>query len=169
MAWKLIRLIAGVLTETEAIITSAGAADSGKIPALDAAGKIASNMMPTGIGADTKNVVTSENLAAGDLVNIYNNGGVSTARKADASNGRRAHGFTLVAVTSPAAVDVYLENTITGLTGLTAGVTMYLSGSTAGAATATAPSTSAYISQEIGAAMSTTEISFEPQQPVTLA
>lgn len=169
MAWKLIRLVSGVLTEIEAIISSAGAGDSGKIPALDAAGKLNANMMPTGVGADIKNLVTTGNLAAGDLVNIYDNAGTPTARKADASNNRRAHGFVLSAVTSPAAVDVYLEATITGLSGLTAGATMFLSGTTAGLATATAPSTATHIVQEIGYAVSATEISFEAKMPITLA
>lgn len=168
MANKFIKLSSGQLAEQEAITTSAGAGDTGKIIALDAAGKLDTSFMPVGIGADTKSLITSENLAAGDLVNVYNNASVSTARKADASNSRRAHGFVLASSTSGANATVYFEATITGLSGLTPGATMYTSG-TAGLATATPPTTSTHIVQEIGVAISATEISFEPQRPVTLA
>jgi hypothetical protein len=44
-----------------------------------------------------------------------------------------------------------------------------LSGSSAGDIVSTAPSTSGYISQEVGIALSATEIVFEEQQPITLA
>jgi len=166
---KFLKLSSGQLAEELSLQSSVGAGDAGKIVALDAAGRIDNSMMPIGIGADTKSIASSENLAAGDLVNIYDNGGTINCRKADASNGRRAHGFVLASVTSPANATVYFEGTITGLTGLTPGATLYLSGATAGAVTATAPSTPAHIVQEIGAAASATEVTFEPQQPITLA
>lgn len=170
MAWKLLQIISGVLTQVEAIISSAGAGDSGKVPALDTSGKLDASFMPTGIAADVKILASSENLAAGDLVNVWDDSGTAKARKADASGGvaKRAHGFVLSAVTSPANATVYMEGTITGLSSLTRGAQYYLSG-TAGAVTATAPSTAAHIIQEVGVAVSATEISFEPQQPVVLA
>jgi hypothetical protein len=114
-------------------------------------------------------MASSENISAGDLVNIWNDSGTRKARKADASNGRRAHGFVLDAVTSPANATVYLSGDITGLTSLTPGTAYYLSGATAGASTSTAPSTAGYLSQEIGIAVSATSIAFQPQQPITLA
>ena len=169
MADKYIKNNAGQLAEVEATVTSAGAGNAGDIVALDGSGKLDTTVLPTGIGATTKLAATTENLSAGDLVNLYNDSGTIKARKADASNGRRAVGFVLSAVTSPNNATVYLDGTITGLTGLTPGAAYYLSGSSAGAATATAPSTSGYISQEIGIALSATEINFEEQQPITLA
>lgn len=168
MAFKGIKLSSGQLAEQEFNTTSAGAGDAGKPVALDSGGRLDSSMMPVGIGAETKTIEASENLAAGDLVNIYDNTGVF-CRKADASNGRRAGGFVLASVTSGQSATVYCEGAITGLTSLTPGAPYYLSGGTAGAATATAPTTSGHIVQEIGIAVSTTEISFEPQRPVTLA
>ena len=49
----------------------------------------------SGGGADTGTVTTSEALAAGDLVNIWNSSGAK-ARKADATTaGKEAHGFVL--------------------------------------------------------------------------
>jgi hypothetical protein len=169
MADKYIKNNSGQLAEVEATTSSSGAGSAGKIVALDSAGKLDNTMMPTGIGATTKLAATTESLSAGDLVNLFNDSGTIKARKADASNGRRAVGFVLSAVTSPNNATVYLDGTITGLTGLTPGAAYYLSGATAGAATATAPTTSGYISQEIGIALSATEINFEEQQPITLA
>ncbi|MBK6418460.1 MAG: hypothetical protein IPF79_04615 [Ignavibacteria bacterium] len=147
--------------------TSAGAGDSGKIVKLDGSGRIASSMMPVGIGADTKDLVASEALSAGDLVNVWDDAGTQKARKADASNGRRAVGFVLAGVAGGATATVYFEGTISGMTGLTIGGAVYLG--TSGANTQTAPSTAGHISQEIGLAVSTTEISFEPQRPITIA
>lgn len=169
MANKYLKNNGGQYAEQEALVTSTGATDAGKIVALDSAGKLDNSVMPTGIGAVTKVALASENISAGDLVNLYNNAGTINARKADASNGRRAVGFVLSAVTSGNNATVYLDGNITGLTSLTPGAVLYLSGSAAGGLTSTAPSTSGYISQEIGVALSATEVTFEPQQPITLA
>ena len=148
--------------------TSAGAGDSGKLPALDAAGKLDNSFMPTGIGADTSSIVSSENLAAGDLVNIWNNTGTANVRKADATvAGKEAHGFVLAAVTSPAAATVYFEGSNTGVTGLTPGP-QFLS-ATAGLCTATAPSASGNVVQRVGFATSATNMNFQSQTPVVLA
>lgn len=115
--------------------TSAGAADAGKLAALNASGilddsiinatvasaankvvklgadgKLDVTVMPTGIGADTAVIVASEALAAGDLVNIWNDGGTAKVRKADASvAGKEAHGFVLAAVSNAANATVYFE------------------------------------------------------------
>lgn len=169
MANKYIALIAGVLTQIEALVTSSGAGDDGKLVALDNTGRLSTTVMPVGIGADTKSIVTSENLAAGDFVNIYDDSGTPTARKADASNGRQVDGFVLAGSTSPAAALVYFEGKNTQLSGLTIGALYYLSGASPGDETATPPSTSGYIVQEIGKAVSATELNFEPRQPITLA
>lgn len=165
---KYIKNNAGTLTEEAAIQASAGAGDVGKIVALDAAGKIDNSMMPTGIGADTASIVSSENLAAGDLVNVWNNTGTANVRKADATtSGKEAHGFVLAAVTSPAAATVYFEGTNTAVTGLTPG-NQFLA-ATAGTATVTAPSAAGNVVQKIGIATSATTMNFEAQQPIVLA
>lgn len=167
---KYLKNASGVITEEASIQTSAGAGDAGKIPALDSAGKLDSTMMPTGVGADTSSIATSENIAAGDIVNVHDSTGAKV-RKADASGGtaKMGIGFVLSAVTSPAAATVYKEGTITGLSGLTIGARYYLSGSSAGAVTTTAPTTAGYIVQYIGYAISTTELVFEPSDPIVLA
>ncbi|MDD2885281.1 MAG: hypothetical protein PHT48_09585 [Dechloromonas sp.] len=168
MADKYIYNNAGTLTEREGLASSAGAGDAGKIPALDAAGRLDNSMMPVGIGADTAAIASSENLAAGDFVNVWNDGGTAKVRKADATTaGKPAHGFVLSAVTSPSNATVYFEGTNTEVTGLTPG-DQFLS-TTAGGATATAPSASGNVVQKLGVATSATALNFEPAQPIVLA
>lgn len=168
MADKYIRQVAGVLTELEAKTVSAGAGDSGRIPALDAAGKIDTSMMPTGIGADTKSIVASEALAAGDFVNIHDVAGSFRVRKADATtSGKSAHGFVLAAAASAANATVYFEGDNTAVTGLTAG-TRFLA-TTAGGSTSTAPSGAGQVVQRVGIATSATSLNFEGGQPIVLA
>lgn len=152
-----------------AVNTSAGAGDAAKLPLLDANGRLDTTMMPVGIGADTASIVTSENLTAGNLVNIYDNAGTATARKADATTtGKEAMGFVLAGTTSPAAATVYFEGRITGLSGLTPGARQYLN-TTAGGTTSTAPATTGNVVQCVGTAVTATELNFEPQEPVELA
>ena len=131
------------------------------IVAADATGKIDISFMPTGVGAEVVVCVTSENLTAGDFVNLYLNGGVITARKADATtNAKPAHGFVTANVTSPANATVYMEsNTNTAVTGLTIGSDYWLS-TTPGGVTTTAPSAAGNIVQYIGRATLTTAIPF---------
>ena len=103
---KYIANVSGTLTEVSGLASSAGAGDAGKIPQLDAAGRIDASMMPVGIGADTAAITASEALSAGDLVNVWNSGGPKV-RKADATTaGKRAHGFVLSAVANGATATV---------------------------------------------------------------
>lgn len=157
----------GTITEVAASQSSAGAGDAGKIPALDSSGRIDTSMMPVGVAADTASVVSSENLAAGDFVNIWNSSGAKV-RKADASvAGKEAHGYVIAAVTAPAAATVYFEGTNPGVTGQTPGP-VFLS-TTPGLATSTAPSGSGNVVQRVGFATSATAINCQIQLPVVLA
>jgi hypothetical protein len=124
-------------------------------------------MLPVGVGADTVTLTTSEIIASGDLVNIWDSTGAKV-RKADATiAGKEAHGFVLVGGASGASVDVYFEGTNTAMTGLVAGK-RYLS-TTAGTSTATAPSGTGNVVQLVGFATSTTAMNFQSGTPVTLA
>ncbi len=146
--------------------TSAGAGDSGKLPSLDGSGKLDNSFMPVGIGADSAAISTSETLAAGDFVNIWDSTGAKV-RKADATtSGKEAHGFVLAAFTHPTTATVYFEGTNTGVTGKTPGVQFLLT--TAGTSGSTAPSASGNVVQKVGVAVSATAINFEPQQSITL-
>ena len=140
----------------------AGSADAGKTLLLDASGRISSTAMPVGMGADTASMTASEALAAGDLVNIWSDGGAFKVRKADASTaGKEAHGFVLAAVSAGAAATVYFEGT------LTPGA-LFLS-DTAGKAQASAPTGAGKIVQRVGFAVSATALNFQASQPVVLA
>ena len=147
--------------------TSAGAGDAGKIPALDSSGRLDATFLPVGVGADTATITTSEAIASGDLVNIWNSSGAKV-RKADATvAGKEAHGFGLVGVGSAASATVYFEGTNTAVTGITPGP-LFLS-TTAGATTSTAPSGTGNIVQRVGFGTSTTSMNFQSQPPITLA
>lgn len=149
------------------VVVSAGAGDSAKVPRLDAAGKLDTTVMPVGLGADSKALTTTEAIASGDFVNIWNSGG-ARIRKADATvAGKEAHGFVLVGVGSGATATMYFEGANTAVTGQTPGP-VFLS-TTAGLATGTAPSAAGNVVQRIGFAVSATEINFQSQPPITLA
>lgn len=160
----------GVLDSTiiNSKTSSAGAGDTGKIPALDGSGRLDSSFMPVGMGADTATVATSETLAAGDLVNIWNNTGTAAVRKADATTaGKEAHGFVLAVFTHPTTATVYFEGTNTAVTGRTPGKQFLAT--TAGTTTTTAPSGSGNVVQIVGFATSATAINFQSTPPIVLA
>ena len=147
--------------------TSAGAGDAGKVAALDGSGRLDSSMMPTGIGADTQIITTSEILAAGAFVNVWNSSGPKV-RNADATvAGKRAMGFVLSGAASGVSATVYFEGTNTQVTGQVAGEVFLQT--TAGTAGATSPTASGNISQSIGFATSATTVNFNADKPITLA
>lgn len=159
---------AGAFQE-EATVTTGGAPSANKIPELDSNGRLTSNMMPTGIGADTASIQASEALSAGDFVNVHNVTGSARIRKADGTaSGKEAHGFVLAAVASGATGTVYFEGLNDQVTGQTPGVA-YLSGATAGLAVTTAPTGAGKVVQRLGVAISATAINVELEQPVLLA
>jgi hypothetical protein len=170
MADKYISLnVSGDQQEVEGLVTSSGAPDAGAIPALDSTGRLDDSLMPVGIVPEVKDVVTSENLSAGDLVNLFNNAGTLTARKADASNAYRANGFVLASSTSPATARVYFEGSITGLSGLTPGATYILDDTAGGIVTTSAGFSAGDIVQQVGFALSATELLFEAGAVTILA
>ena len=191
---KFIKNTNGTLTEEFAMLTSDGVGDANKIPALNAAGflddsiinasatsapdkivkldssgKLDSSMMPTGIGDDTSAITASEALSAGDLVNVWNNGGQFNARKADAStSGKAAHGFVLSSVSNGGTATVYFEGTNTQLSGLTAGE-QFLSATVAGKTQVTAPTGAGQVIQRVGIAVSPTNLNFDRGDSIILA
>lgn len=170
-AGKVVALNASGLLDSTIVnstTASTGAGSSGKLPALDATGRLDSTFLPVGVGADTKDLVASEALAAGDFVNVWSNAGTANVRKADANTtGKQAHGFVLASVALGATAKVYFEGTNTQCTGLTPG-DQYL-GATAGKSASAPPTGAGKISQLLGVAVSATALSFEPQRPVILA
>lgn len=148
---------AGKLKEVQPITTSAGVGDANKIVQTDSAGRFDISLMPVGIGAEVSIMPSSENLIAGDFVNIYLNAAAANARKADATaNTKPASGFVLANVTSPANATVYgISTKNTALSALTIGSEYYLA-TTAGTITTTAPSATGNVVQFLGKSESAT-------------
>jgi hypothetical protein len=162
-------MVAGQISEIIALVVSGGAGDDGKLVALDATGKLDVSVLPTGVGADTSSIVSSEALADGDIVNVWDNGGTPKVRKADWSTaGKEGHGFVLAAVLSGAAATVYFEGSNGHLTGLTAGV-QYGDPATPGRCTNVAPTAAGKVVQRVGFATSATNLNFQSEVPVLLA
>jgi hypothetical protein len=105
-------------------------------------------------------VVASENLAAGDFVNVYTDSGNARVRKADGGAAKRkAHGFVKVGVLDTETASVTpLGGENDALTGLTPGTEYFLSTATPGALQSTLPAGSGILRQELGVAVSATSL-----------
>jgi len=161
---KFINLENGKLKQNDAIGSSAGVGDAGKVVKLDGTGRLDVSFLPVGVGPDVKIVASSENFAAGDYVNLYEDTGVTKARLADASNGRTAHGFVKAATTSPANATVFFEGPNENLSGLTIGERVYLD--TVGQVTQTPRTTG--IHQFLGVAIAATQVNTDIDDIVEL-
>jgi len=164
---KLIQVAStGAQSEYAGVATSSGAGDAGEFVILDASGKIATAQLPNGIGADAITATAGEALAAGDMVYISNTG---TILKADATApAKAARGYVLTAVSNAASATVYFDESNTSVSGLTPGATYYLS-ATAGGVTTTPTTTAGQIVQEVGFAVSATNLHVNIQEPITRA
>lgn len=136
-----------------AAATSAGTADGNKIVQTDASGKIDPTFLPD---LDTASKVAGEALSAGDFVHID---GTGQLVKADATNGRPAHGFIKEAIANGATGVVNYEGTNAALSSLTPGARYYLDA--AGAVTATPKTASGEIHQFLGTACTASELTTE--------
>jgi hypothetical protein len=150
-------------TEVLPVTTSTGTPDAGKIPATGADGRLDETFLPIGIGADTKVILTSESLAAGDFVNLYDNSGTTNARKADASvanAGKLAHGFVLDAFAASTPATIYFRGPNTQLASLVGGTVYVLSHTTPGGVLplASGTTTTGQILQTVGSATDANEL-----------
>jgi hypothetical protein len=120
-------------------------------------------------GAASAALTASEAIAAGDFVNIYSSSGAKV-RKANATDDTKpVNAFAQSAIASGAAGSVRgAGGKISVLSGLTPGATYYLA-TTGGAITTTPPSGSGNLVQEIGVAVSATELLFNPRVGVTVS
>jgi len=151
----------GNLKEVTPIVTSAGAGDGGKLAATDSTGRFDVSLMPVGIAPEVVSFVASEDIGAGNWVNLWLSAGVQKGRLADCSNGRRADVFVLAAVTTGnTGTGFGPSNRNTALSGLTIDSAYFLS--TAGGQSTSPPGAgSGVISQQLGKATATSEILFE--------
>ncbi len=161
-------IVNGRIQRATPTVVSAGAGNEGDIVALGTDGRLDLTVMPVNILPDVKSIVSSENLTAGNLVNVWNDGGTVKVRKADSTtSGKEAIGFLLTGVNAPVAATVYFEGINTALSGLTSGSRYYLS-TTAGTITDTPPNAAGNVLQYVGLAISTTELSFEASDGIIL-
>lgn len=168
---RYVNLVSGVLTQIAAVETGPASGPAEQIVSTNASGMIDVTLMPTGVGPDVMVINCTENLAAGDFVNIYNNSGAFACRRADGSTtGKTANGFVLSAFTSGTNATVYLGGINTQVTAAAAFAgEIYLSDATPGGFTSTPPSTAGHTVQRIGTCGATNKIQFQPYAPVTLS
>lgn len=144
--------------------SSSGPGDANKIVSLNAAGEIDSTMIPS---LEVLNLPTSETLAAGDY--IYINGSGEATLASAASGGNAAIGYVKVAAVHPTTVDVYFDGLNTALSGLTVGDQYFLSDTTPGGITDTAPVGSNKIIESLGWAINATTIQTNFTAPIKRA
>jgi hypothetical protein len=110
-------------------------------------------------------IVAGATLAAGDLVNVYNSGGLFRMQKADAGAALLpAHGFVLTAVTSGSVGYVYSAGYNPYLTGLTPGP-QFLS-NVPGKCAGVPPTTVGSLIQRVGVAGGAIVLNFTPGEPI---
>lgn len=109
---------------------------------------------------NTITVLASASIAAGALVNIYDNAGTANIRPADnTSSSTPANAFAPSAISSAASgIVVPFHGPISGLSGLTPGTNYFLG--TSGGLTTTAPSTSGDVIQTVGIAITASTFQF---------
>ena len=156
---KPIILINGAPTQYTPPTTSAGAGNAGDIPGLDSTGRLDASFMPVGVAPDVIPATATDTLTAGMFVNVWNNGGVLSVRKAVGTDATKpANGFVLAGASISSTVSVYPEglNTLVPLGSFAAGdrgAPVWLDASTGGSCTKTAPSGAGNLQQYLGDVM----------------
>ena len=162
----------GNTTMEATVQASAGAADAGKLPALDANGLIDRSMT---YNNPAQTFTASETIATSAIVNVWDSTGAKV-RNADASGGvaKKADGTAATGFASAAAGTIDLDNVVLGgLTGLVVGTQYFLSATTPGGIVkvgdAGYPATAGHILQKIGKALTATTLKVDIGDPIILA
>lgn len=144
----------GLAIERSAIDASTGSADAGRLVATDINGLISPTFLPTD-GSAT--LTATETLAAGDLISLWDNGGIKMRKATNTGHATRAQGFVNSGVASGATGVAILGDGInTGVSGLAVAGRYFLG--TSGAVTTTPPTASGSIVQFVGTARASTEL-----------
>jgi hypothetical protein len=151
-------VVSGIITLKSSVETSAGAGDEGKLVSLNASGQIDVTMLD---GAYTANVAGT-NAALGDMCYITGAGTITPALAT--AIGTIAQGFCTAAGTVGNPATIAFGGSNLNVAGLTPGTEYYLSKDTAGAITATAPSTPTQVVQPVGFAITATRLLFNRQR-----
>jgi hypothetical protein len=168
---KLLKNVAGDLTEEATVPVSAGPTSAGKVPELDSTGHLDVTLMPVGYGTDViTGAVAGEALTAGDMVYLDSTGKYF---RADANTiSKAAQGYVMATTPVNGTTTVYLGDTNTAVTGLTPGLFYFLSAATPGklVPATSLPVGTGKIIQRLGFAQSTTALHLNIQQtPFILA
>lgn len=116
--------------------------------------------------ASTIIAVLSEDIPAGAVVNFYSVAGTITARKASALDGTKpGMGFSESNQTNGSVGSFRASGFCESMSGLVPGNYYYLSDSSPGNVTATAPTTAGHLVQGIGLALTSTTMVFRPAAP----
>jgi len=160
----------GDVAEYTPVETSAGSADGGKFGVLNTAtGRFDISMMPAELEVETLDLPCSENVSAGDYLNVWNDTGTLKFRKADASAiGKKADFYTLESKTTGQTVRGHKGGLNNQVTGKTAGDEQFLSDSTPGGTVTKAniPTTTNHIRQYLGKATATDVIYSQIEEPI---
>mgnify|MGYP000897683883 CR=1 FL=1 len=133
-----------------------GSGSENRIPSLDSGGRLDSSMMPVGVAPEVKTGNAFETITAKDLVYFKSDGTV--AKASNTSGGHYAQGWAANGASVGQPVTVNFEATITGLSGLTPESMCFLGA--AGAITQTVITGANTLYQEVGVAISATEVQF---------
>ena len=166
---KYLRLFQGDTIEETSLPISAGAPSAGRIPELDISGRLDMTMMPVGIGHDVIATLAGEALSAGDFVYFDNTG---RALRADATTlAKAAQGYTNAGAAIGTAVNVFFDDSNTGVTSLNPGTFYFLSGTNPGklVTSANLPTGTGKIVQRLGFAQSVNSLHAAIQTPILLA
>lgn len=145
------------------IQSSSGVADGGKLISTDDDGFLDPSFLRDG---EVLIREASEDLDAGDFVNVFDDGGVAKARKAEASGpSTKAVGYITNNFLDGEQATILGEGILSGQTGLTIGEPVFLS-LTAGDITQTPPTGVGEIWQQVGVAISATEVRVEIGEPI---
>lgn len=163
---------AGLQEEVVPIVTSAGAADGGKIAKTDpATGKFDISLLPSGTAVLVVTATAGEALIAGDCVNIYNDGGVKKCRKAIATDtNKTASGYVSAAYLNGATdVQIYRGGLNSNAVILGTGVygdNVFVSDTVAGQYMSPSAPIGNVFSQIVGMFNAAGEIAFELDPPI---
>lgn len=111
-------------------------------------------------------VTASEAIAARDFCNLHSSSGLKVRRANASAIATRAWGWAPNAIANGSPGIIYLFSGYQGGGGITLGSTYYLSASTPGGITTTAPVASGTIKQEVGLALSATELLVRLSTPI---
>ncbi len=115
------------------------------------------------LGGIIGRLTATENIPSASLVNVWASSGAKLRLATNASVGLPADGFVLTGIANAASGPFYGPGSIiTGLAGLTPGARYYLGAS--GGITITPPSADGLVVQEVGVAISTSRLLFNPKE-----